>query len=186
MEDRAIVQLFWDRSEEALRAAEKKYGRLCRRVAYNILNSFADAEECVNDAYLGIWNAIPPARPEPLGAYLCKIVRNLALSRYHADHALKRGGGNYDVAFEELGECLASEGGVEDELGQRELVELVEGFLDRLSLEDRVLFLGRYWFAEGYAAIAARTGLSEKNISVRLTRLRKRLRRYLEERGVFP
>lgn len=139
----------------------------------------------MNDAYLGAWNTIPPARPEPLGAYLCKIVRNLALNRYHAGCALKRGGGNCAVALEELEECLASGSSVEDSLAGQELVRLIEGFLDGLSVEDRVIFLGRYWFAACYRDIAARTGMSEKAVSVRLVRLRKRLRRYLKERGVF-
>ena len=185
MEDRAIVQLFFERPEEAIRAADRKYGKLCYKIAHNILNSSGDAEECVNDAYLGAWNTIPPARPEPLGAYLCKIVRNLALNRYHAGCALKRGGGNCAVALEELEECLASGSSVEDSLAGQELVRLIEGFLDGLSVEDRVIFLGRYWFAACYRDIAARTGMSEKAVSVRLVRLRKRLRRYLKERGVF-
>lgn len=184
MEDRAIIQLFLERSEEAIRAVEAKYGRLCRSVARNILGSRDDAEECVNDAYLGAWNAIPPARPDPLPAYLCKIVRNLALMRYHADHALKRGG-HYAVALEELEECLASDGTAESGMEERELTRCVEGFLDTLSPENRTVFLGRYWFAESYSAVAARTGLTEKNVSVRLVRLRKQLRRYLEERGVL-
>ena len=120
--------MFFERSEEAIRAADRKYGKLCYKIAHNILNSSGDAEECVNDAYLGAWNTIPPARPEPLGAYLCKIVRNLALNRYHAGCALKRGGGNCAVALEELEECLASGSSVEDSLAGQELVRLIEAF----------------------------------------------------------
>lgn len=184
MKDEAIIALFFARSEGAIRALDERYGKLCHRLSYNILNSRQDAEECVNDAYLAVWNAIPPARPEPLPAFLCKIVRNLSLTRYHADRAIKRGGG-YKVALEELEECLASAGTVEEDLAQRELTELLEGFLETLSPENRVILLRRYWFADSYGEIAARTGLTEKNVSVRLTRLRKGLRRYFEERGVI-
>lgn len=186
MEDGAIIELFFARSERAIRELDGKYGRLCRGLARNILGSAQDAEECVNDAYLGVWNAIPPARPDPLPAFLCRIVRNLSLARRRADLAAKRGGGSCAVALEELEDCLASPRTVEGELEERELVGLVEGFLEGLSPENRAIFLRRYWFADSYGEIAARTGLSEKNVSVRLFRIRTQLRHYFEERGVIP
>ena len=139
----------------------------------------------MNDAYLGAWNAIPPARPNPLLAFLCRIVRNLSLMRYHADRAAKRSGGSYTVALEELEGCLASPQTVEGNMEEQELIRLVEDFLETLSLENRVLLMRRYWFSDSYGEIAERTGLSEKNVSVRLTRIRKQLRRYFEERGVM-
>ena len=185
VDDNTIVELFFARSEQAVRELDEKYGKLCRSLSNNILHSREDAEECVNDAYLGVWNAVPPARPDPLAAFLCRIVRNLSLARYHAGAAAKRGGGSYAAALEELEECLASPQTVEKELEEQELVRLIEGFLDALSREDRALFLRRFWFSDSYGAIAARTGLTEKNVSVRLSRVRKRLRRYLEERGVL-
>ncbi len=185
MEDSAIIELFFARSEQAIRELDGKYGKVCHSLSYNILHSSQDAEECVNDAYLGAWNAIPPARPNPLLAFLCRIVRNLSLMRYHADRAAKRGGGSYTVALEELEGCLASPRTVEGDLEEQELVRLVEDFLDTLSAENRVLFLRRYWFSDSYGEIAARTGLSEKNVSVRLTRTRKQLRHYFEERRVI-
>ena len=116
MEDNAIIELFFDRSEQAIRELDGKYGKVCHSLSYNILHSSQDAEECVNDAYLGAWNAIPPARPNPLLAFLCRIVRNLSLMRYHGDRTAKRGGGSYTVALEELEGCLASPRTVEGDL----------------------------------------------------------------------
>lgn len=185
MDDNAIIELFFDRSEQAIRELDGKYGKTCHRLSYNILHNSQDAEECVNDAYLGAWNAIPPARPNPLLAFLCRIVRNLSLMRYHADRAAKRGGGSYTVALEELEGCLASPQTVEGNMEEQELIRLVEDFLETLPLENRVLLMRRYWFSDSYGEIAERTGLSEKNVSVRLTRIRKQLRRYFEERGVM-
>lgn len=127
----------------------------------------------------------PTARPDSLLAFLCRIVRNLSLTRYHGDRAAKRGGGSCTVALEELEGCLASPRTVEGDLEEQELVRLVEDFLDTLSPENRVLFMRRYWFSDSYGEIAARTGLSEKNVSVRLTRIRKQLRHYFEERRVI-
>lgn len=184
MDDSTIIELFFDRSEQAIRALDNKYGKICYSLSYNILHSRQDAEECVNDAYLGVWNAIPPARPNPLLAFLCRIVRNLSLMRYHADMAAKRGGGSYSVALEEMEGCLASSHTVEGDIEEHELVQLIEDFLETLSPKNRILFLRRYWFSDSYEEIAVRTGLSKKNVSVRLTRIRKQLRYYLEERGV--
>lgn len=185
MDDNAIIELFFARSEQAIRELDNQYGRTCHKLSYNILNSRQDAEECVNDAYLGAWNVIPPTRPSPLLAFVCKIVRNLSLMRYHADRAAKRGGGSYTAALEELKDCLASPHTVEGDLEEQELVHVIEDFLETLSAENRVILMRRYWFSDSCEEIAARTGLSEKNVSVRLTRIRKQLRNYLEEREVL-
>ncbi len=184
MNDERIIELFFERSEQAIEELGKKYGRICYSVAYNILNNRQDAEECVNDAYLGAWNAIPPAKPNPLPAFVCKIVRNLSLKRYEQNTAAKRNS-RYDVAMEELEDCLASSTTIEDEIAQQELTKIIESFLDSLSKQNRVIFLRRYWFSDTYADIARQIGLTEKNVSVRLTRLRKELREYLLEREVF-
>jgi RNA polymerase sigma-70 factor (ECF subfamily) len=184
MHDENIIQLFFERSEQAIGELDKKYGRVCHSVAYNILNNRQDAEECVNDAYLGTWNAIPPERPNPLLAFVCKIVRNLSLKRYEQNTAVKRNS-RYDVAMEELEGCLASSVTVEEEIEARELTEIIQSFLDSLTKENRVIFLRRYWFSDSYADIARQVGISEKNVSVRLTRLRKDLRKYLMEREVL-
>lgn len=184
MDDDRILDLLFQRSEDAIRELDTKYGHACRKLSNQILNNRQDAEECVNDAYLGIWNAIPPARPSPLLTYLYRIVRNLSLKRYRHRTAEKRNS-HYDVALEELEGCLAASGTIETELEARELTELLEQFLDSLTAQNRVIFLGRYWFCESYEAIAARTGLSVKNVSVRLVRTRKQLKQYLTERGIM-
>lgn len=185
MDDSAIIELFFARSEQAIRELDNKYGKVCHSLSHNILHNCQDAEECVNDAYLGVWNTIPPARPNPLLAFVCRIVRNLSLTRYHADRTAKRGGGSYTLALEELEDCLASSRTVEGELEKQALIQLIEDFLETLSPENRVLLMRRYWFADSYGDLAKRTGLSEKNVSVRLTRIRRQLRHYFEERGVL-
>lgn len=184
LDDESIIALFHSRSEKAIAEVEKKYGKLCYRISYGILHNHADAEECVNDTYLGAWNKIPPANPHPLSAFLCKIARNLSIKRYHQNTAVKRDS-RYDVAMEELDDCLASPDSVESESENERLTEVIENFLDTLSETDRVIFLRRYWFSDSYAAIAQQVGITEKNVSVRLTRTRKVLRAYLIERGIM-
>lgn len=182
MEDEEIVALFWKRSPQAIGELDKKYGRLCHKLAYNIVNSREDAEECVNDAYLGVWNAIPPARPRPLRAYLVKVVRNVALKVCERRQASKRSG--CTVALEELEGCLTDGKTVEDEVEAQELARLIEAFLDTLTARERVIFMRRYGFLDSYGEIARRMGISEKNVSVRLSRMRRKLRDYLREREV--
>ncbi len=182
IDDKSIIDLFFARSEKALAELDGKYGKLCHTLSLNILNNRQDAEECVNDAYLGIWNAIPPARPDPLRAYVCKVVRNVSLKLYHRRGAEKRNS-VYDVALRELEDCLPAPDTVEAE--GRELTRAIEGFLDSLREENRIIFLRRYWFSDSYAEIAARTGIPEKSVSMRLVRIRKQLKRYLTEREVY-
>lgn len=184
MDDQSIVQLFFERSETALAELDAKYGKLCYTLSRNILNSRQDAEECVNDAYLGVWNTVPPARPDPLRAYLCKIVRNVSLKLYYRKKAEKRSSA-YDIAMQELEDCLPAPNTVESEVEAKELAHMIETFLDTLSEENRVIFLRRYWFSDPYADIAKRTGISEKSVSMRLVRIRKQMRQYLVEREVF-
>lgn len=184
MEDEKIIKLFFERSEQAIKELDNKYRRILRSVSFNILNNRLDAEECINDAYLETWNSISPAKPNPLLAFVCKIVRNVSLKRYEHNTAAKRNS-IYDVAMEELEDCLACPNIVEEEIAAGELTKMIEAFLDSLSKENRVIFLRRYWFSDPYADIAARVGLTEKNVSVRLTRIRKELREYLLEREVL-
>ncbi|MCD8007059.1 MAG: sigma-70 family RNA polymerase sigma factor [Oscillospiraceae bacterium] len=184
MEDSMIIDLFFDRSETAIRELDLKYGEICRGFSNNILGSRQDAEECVNDAYLGVWNSIPPARPEPLLSFVIKIVRNISINAYRKKEAAKRRS-SYTVAMEEIEGCLASSGSVEGEIEAKELAGIIESFLDTLSSENQAIFMRRYWLSESYDKIAAAVGLSEKNVSVRLVRIRKSLREYLKERGVM-
>ena len=139
MEDEKIIELFFARSEQAISEMDAKYGALCRRLSHSVVGSVQDAEECVNDAYLGVWNAVPPARPEPLAAYLCRVVRNLSLKLLSKKGAAKRGG-EYAAALSELEGCLTDGGTAEDALEARELARLIGSFLDTLSRENRVIF----------------------------------------------
>ena len=184
IDDEKILDLFFARDQQGIRELDRKYGAACRSLSCNIVNNRQDAEECVNDAYFGAWNAIPPARPDPLLSYLLKIVRNLSLKAYWREEAVKRGG-HYTVALEEIEGCIAGLKTVEDEIEAKELARIIEEFLDTLTVENRVIFMRRYWFADSYKDIAELVGLSEKNISVRLTRIREKMKQYLIEREVF-
>jgi len=182
LDDQKIIMLFFERSEQAIVELSAKYGTVCSMIAKNILNNMLDAEECVNDAYLGAWNTIPPNNPDALLAYVCRIVRNLSIAKYHKNTALKRNS-IYDVALDELEECLASEKNVEEELSAKELSGLIDHFLDTLSQENRVLFMRRYWYSDSIADIAKRMKLSDNNVSVRLSRIRGKLKKYLKKEG---
>ncbi len=160
----------------------KKYGPVCRKVARNILNNDLDAEECVNDAFLGAWNTIPPQKPNPLLAYICRIVRNLSIKKYHANTSIKRNS-FYDVALDELEECLASSSNVENELAAKNLTLLLDSFLDTLDKENRMMFVRRYWYADSIPDITARFQMSSNNVAVRLFRTREKLQNYLREAG---
>jgi len=182
--DEEIIELLFERSEKAISALETKYNKICMQTSYNILGNHSDAEECVNDAYLGVWNAIPPERPNPLLTYVLRIVRNISLTLYHKNHAQKRNS-TYDLAVDELAEFIAAPDTVESTLELNELTAELERFLDKLDKLNRVVFIRRYWFFDSYEQIAEQTGLSVKNVSVRLTRVRKMLKDYLQERGIY-
>ena len=184
IDDEKIIELFFERSEQGIRELDKIYGKVCHNLSYHIVGSRRDAEECVNDAYLGAWNAIPPAKPNPLLTYVCKIVRNISLKIYWRKEAAKRSS-HYTIALEEIEACIAAPNTVEAEIEARELARIIESFLDTLTTENRVIFMRRYWFSDSYKDIAEFVGLSEKNISVRLTRIREKMKQYLIEREVF-
>ena len=184
IEDEKIIEMFFERSEQGIRELDIKYGKVCHKLSYNIVNSRQDAEECVNDAYLGAWNAIPPANPHPLLTYICKIVRNISLKIYYRKEAAKRSS-HYTIALEEIEACIADQKNIEEEIEVRELACIIESFLDTLTIENRVIFMRRYWFSDSCRDIAGLIGLTEKNVSVRLTRIREKLRQYLIEREVF-
>ncbi|MDI9243417.1 RNA polymerase sigma factor [Fusibacillus kribbianus] len=184
MDDKKIIDLFFERSELAIAELSAKYGAVLNTIAGNILNNSRDAEECVNDAYLGVWNTIPPKRPDPLLTYVCRIVRNLSITKYHANTAIKRNS-FYDVALDELEDCLASASTVESELTAKELTSALDRFLDTLDQENRVMFVRRYWYSDSIAEIAERFHISSNHVSVRLSRTRKRLKVYLEKEGYY-
>lgn len=185
MEDEQIIDLFFHRSEQAITELSQKYGSMCRRVAWNILNDRLDVEECVNDAYLAVWDKIPPQRPSPLPAYLCRVVRNLSVKRYHTNTAAKRNS-FYDAALDELAECVPGPETVEGSYDGHELAAAINAFLDAQSRENRTLFVRRYWFSDSIPDLAARYGMSNHNVTVRLSRIRGKLKQYLEQEGIWP
>ena len=181
MEDQKIVDLFFARSEMAIKMLAEKYEKLLYRVSYNILNNNEDVMECINDTYLGTWNAIPPQRPNPLSAFVCRITRNLSLKKYRAKTAAKRNC-QLEVALEELMTAVPVPS-AEDEWNARELGRAIDLFLETLEMENRVLFVRRYWFADSVKELAQMMQMSENLVSVRLNRIRKQLRKYLEKEG---
>ena len=170
MEDIAIIDLYWARDEAALRESDRKYGAFCRAIARNILAVWEDAEECVNDTWLRAWNAMPPARPTPLRAFLGRITRNLSLDRFRSARAQKRGGGGMEYLLDELNECLPAPGS--------------SRFLGSQPPLQRQVFLRRYWFGDSVAAIARRFAMNEGTVKSSLHRTRERLRRMLEQEEV--
>lgn len=182
MDDSQIIELFYERSEQAIIELSEKYGALCRRIADNILNNSLDTEECLNDAYLGAWNTIPPQNPSPLTAYICRIVRNLAIKKFHSNTATKRNS-VYDVSLDELENCFGSLNSAEDEYSLKVLSEKINGFLEDLCTENRVIFVRRYWFADSISDIADRLSMNTHNVTVRLSRIRNKLKKYLEKEG---
>ena len=183
MEDARIVQLYWDRDEAAIDESEKKYGAYCASIAQNILRDLADAEECVNDTWLRAWNAMPPHRPDLLSAFLGRITRNLSFDRYRLLHREKRGGHNVNAALDELAECVSGIDDTEKRREGRELTRELDRFLRALPEEKRHMFILRYWYADSVAEIARRLGVSENSVSVTLSRIRRKLKARLIERG---
>ena len=182
--DENIIELFFARSEQGIRELDIKYGKDFHNLSYHIVGSRQDAEECVNDAYLGAWNAIPPERPDPLLSYILKIVRNISLKIYWRKEAAKRSS-HYTIALDEIEPYITDSKTVEDEIEAKELARIIGEFLDMLTSENRVIFMRRYWFADSYKDITEFVGLSEKNVSVRLTRIREKMKQYLIEREVL-
>ncbi len=185
IDDKRILLMLNNRDEQALAVIAEQYGALCRTVARDILGSEQDAEECLNDALLQIWNAIPPAQPENFCAYLLKTVRNHALNRYKAGHRTKRGSGQQAAALDELSELLPSSENVLSELERRELLEAISRFLQSLPVKKRNLFIRRYWGFTSFSDLAAESGMRENNVQVTLSHIRKKLLAYLRKEGLL-
>ena len=176
--DNAILDLYLARDEQAIRETARYYGPLCLRVALNILNNRPDADECVNDTYLKTWNSSPPARPSRLAVFLTRITRNLAIDRYRADHRQKRNS-HLTVMLSELEECIPAP----DETDASALLDNIKTFLHREEELDRNLFVGRYFHGYEVKKMASAYGLTANAASLRLHKIRERLRAYLQERG---
>ncbi|MBQ4257543.1 MAG: RNA polymerase sigma factor [Clostridia bacterium] len=185
MEDQNIIELFFERSENAVRAAAEKYGSDCESIAYSILGDHEIAKECVNDTYLRLWNAIPPHRPENLMAFMGKITRNLALDRYKRDHSKKRGGTQLELALEELEICASASDNPEESFDAQLLGEIIERFLAEQSVRDRKVFLRRYYLLSSIRDIAQREAVSEERVKSILYRLRKKLEKRLREEEII-
>ena len=183
MEDRAIVDLYWERDERAIRETQKKFERYCHRIAYNILSSDEDAEECVNDTYLRAWESIPPQRPSVLSAFLGKITRNLALNRYFYNRAEKRAAG-IDAALEELEECIPDPIASADPTDEIHIGACINRFLAALPAETRILFVRRYWYLYSIKDLSRSEGISEAQVKTTLYRTRLRLKEFLEKEGI--
>ncbi|MBS6218157.1 MAG: sigma-70 family RNA polymerase sigma factor [Clostridiales bacterium] len=183
MDDARIVQLYWDRDEQAIPATSEKYGRYCNSIAKNILGNPEDAEECVNDTYMSAWNTMPPHRPNTLSVFLGKLTRNLSLNRYKQNTAGKRGGGEVPVVLDEITALVSDTDSIEQEIDRVELIKAIDTFLDRLPSDKRRIFVCRYWYFDSISNIASRFGMTENNVSVTLNRLRSKLHNYLLERG---
>ena len=184
MTDTEIINLFFERSEQAIEELAKKHGSAVARVARNILGNTQDAEECVNDTYLGTWNAIPPHKPSPLRTFVCRIARNLATKKYHSNTADKRNS-QYDLALDELEEVLSDSDSVEKAYEAQELKEAINGFLATLSYSDRFLFMRRYWYSDPVQDIAKMAHSTNNSVAVRLYRIREKLRLYLVKEGLL-
>lgn len=183
MDDSKIVQLYWDRNEQALTATSDKYGNYCISIAKNILGNKEDAEECVNDTYMRAWNSLPPHRPNILSTYLGKITRNLSFNLYKRNTADKRGGGEVPVVLDEIVDLVSDTDDVEKEIDRRELVKAIDDFLGKLPVDKRSIFICRYWYFDSISNIASRFGMTNNYVSVLLNRLRLKLHNYLLERG---
>lgn len=181
MNDEQITELLFDRDESGIAAMRESYGRLLKSVAYNILHSEQDAEECESETLLRAWNSIPPARPQRLAAYLCRIVRRLALDRYDYNTAAKRSG--EVLPIDELEECIGGRTDAEELLTENELTRLLNEFLMSQDYNTRVIFMRRYWFGDSTKEIAKRLHAGESMVKSRISRTLKRLREYLRKEG---
>lgn len=181
MEDSKIVDLYWQRSEQAIVETKNKYENLLFSVANNILFAKQDVEECVNDTYLGAWNAMPEARPRFLSAFLCKITKNLALKRYEYLTAAKRNC-NMEISLNEL-EHIMSGMVIKEE--NDELADAISSFLRKESYESRNIFVRRYFFYDSIGDIAMRFQLNQNTVKTILRRTRIRLKKYLEKEGLY-
>lgn len=185
MEDLQIVQLFLDRSEQAIEALSEKFGKYLSTIAFNVLSDKEDAEECVNDAYLKVWNSIPPQRPNCLKAFVGRITRNLALDCMYKKNTLKRGGGQMSLALDELSELVgAGDGDPLESLQMQELIRCINAFLEALPSDKRILFMKRYWYLMSAKDIAREMDMTEANVKTSLCRIRKQLKEELTKEGI--
>ena len=184
MEDVQIVALYFDRNEQAIDETAGKYGKYLFSIANNILFDHSDAEETVNDTYMGAWHSIPPHRPNRLSTYLGKITRRCALEKWKMRHALKRGGGDVPLALEELADCIPGNDSPQSQMEMKELTRLINSFLKALPETEQRIFVSRYWYLMPVKEIARNMGFSESKVKSALSRTRSKLKYYLEKEGL--
>ena len=182
MNDLNIIELFFARNEEAIKQTDIKYGKLCRSVAYNILNNNEDSEECVNDTYVGLWNAIPPTRPNNFMAFVCRITRNLSLKRLESMTRQKRLQPIL-VSLDELSEVLSDEG-ISDGVSDENIGKLISDFLRKERGEIRNVFIRKYYFFDSVGDIAKRYNLTESKVKNMLYHTRIKLKKHLIKEGI--
>jgi len=183
MEDERIIALFESRSTDAVDEASRQYGTYCRTVAYNILLSEEDSEECLNDALLRTWNSIPPEHPASLKAYLGRITRNLAIDRFRRKNAEKRSSDTVSLPIDELADLVPSGLNIESDIDAAELKEKLNGFIGSLECEKRIIFVQRYWYMLSVEELARKHHMSKSKIKMQLLRTRSLLREYLTKEG---
>ncbi len=184
MEDSRIIEMYWQRDEQALTLTRRKYGAYCHAIALQILHNREDAAECENDTYLRAWNGMPPDRPRGLRPYLGAITRRLSLDRWRERKSQKRGGGEVALSLEELGECVSHPDTVPEAVEAVEVSAILSDFLRSLPPAECDLFLRRYWYFDSVAQIAKRYGYSESKVKMTLGRTRDKLRAVLEKEGI--
>lgn len=183
MDDKQIINLFFQRDEDAINAVDEKYGSKLNALAANILQSREDGLECVNDTYMKAWNSIPPARPEYLFAFLAASARNIAIDMIRKNNAGKRQAKVVELT-KELEECIG-DGGLQTHLDKEDIGEMLSHFLETVDKNKRIIFLRRYWYSDSIKDISERMQMSESAVKVTLHRTRKELRRYLESEGLY-
>ena len=185
MEDKQIIELYWERNQEAISQTAEKYGNYCTTIARNILQNEEDAEECVNDTWLGAWNSIPPKRPEHLPSFLGKLTRYKAIDCWRASHREKRGGCAVEIALDEIAEVVPACDSPEQDILNQELVQAINRFLASLTATERNVFIVRYWYLVDIAGISERFGFSYSKVHSMLHRIRKKLRQYLQKENLL-
>ena len=185
MNDSEIVNLYWQRSAEAVAETQRKYGGYCYAIAHGLLGNAQDAEECVNDTWLKAWNAMPANRPARLAPFVGRITRSLSLDRFRNNRAQKRGGGELPLILEELRGCVPSVPSAAQAVEDAELARSVGEFLHTLPVRDCNILLRRYWYAESLADISRRYGVKLNTVKTSLFRTRGKLKSFLEKEGII-
>ena len=184
MDDAQIVALYWARKESAIEETAAKYGSYCRSIAGNILQNQDDAEECVNDTWLGAWNSMPPHRPSVLSTFLGKLTRRISIDKWRRTTAKKRGDGQLPLVLAELEDCVSDGKSIEEETERKLLAEIIATFVKSLPETEQKIFLCRYWYMDSVSAIATRFRFSESKVKSMLYRTREKLRTCLEKEGL--